>query len=178
MQNRPNPGEYDPFYTGYIELVPEGNIVQILSEQIRETIHMLNGLSEDQSQFSYESGKWTIKEVLGHMADTERIMAYRLLCIARGETISLPGFEENLYVQNAAFNEQSLQELLENLYVIRQSTTNLLKGLKEVAWVRKGNANHSEVTVRAIAYIIAGHEKHHRNILKDRYMDSKDYPLS
>jgi len=170
MKKRPETNEYNPYYLTYINLVGEGDIVDILSQQIKETVEQLKGLTEEQAHFRYAPDKWTIKEVIGHIADTERIMSYRLLSFARGEKATLPGFNEADYVHYAAFNHLTIEELLENLKAVRYSTIHLLNGLEEEAWLRRGNANGSDATVRAIAYIIAGHELHHRNIIQQRYL--------
>lgn len=175
VTKRPNLDEYNPSFSTYISLVPEEDIETILKEQIEETLQLLNGVSDEQAHFKYAPEKWSIKEVLGHLADAERIMAYRLLTIARGDSVSLPGFEENEYVQNAHFNRQSIKDLLGNLHSVRQSTIHLLKSLEEETWLRKGDANHSVVSVRALAYIIAGHEIHHRQILKERYIEAEAF---
>jgi uncharacterized damage-inducible protein DinB len=176
MEKRPEKDEYAHFYSTYVNLIPEGDIVQILKQQIEETSDLLNDISDQQASFRYAPGKWSLKEVIGHVADTERIMAWRLLCIARGETISLPGFDENSYVENASFNQQSMNELLESLGVVRLSTLHLLKGLHQEDWLRRGVANESDVSVRGLVSIIAGHELHHRTIIKERYLISNDYP--
>ncbi|WP_102272968.1 DinB family protein [Cytobacillus massiliigabonensis] len=170
MQSRPEANEYAPYYSGYVGLVPDGDIIHILMEQVEETIQLLQDISEKQSLFRYADGKWSVKEVIGHVADTERIMAYRLLCIARGETLSLPGFDENPYVINASFDRLPIKEHIENLRAVRQSTIQLLKGLDNQVWARIGSANDVDVSVRALAYIIAGHERHHRQLLKERYL--------
>jgi uncharacterized damage-inducible protein DinB len=174
---RPEKSEYNSYYVPYVNLVREGDIVAILSESADDTIKLLNAITENQGLYTYGPGKWSIKEVIGHITDTERIMNYRILCIARGEEASLPGFDENSYVQMANFNSQSVQELLENYSAVRHATIQLLKGLDNNAWVRKGTANHSEVTVRAIAYIIAGHELHHRQVIVERYINSDSFPM-
>jgi hypothetical protein len=176
MENRPGESEYASYYSNYVSLVPTGDIEYILSEQISESISLIKNLFESQGQFRYASGKWSIKEVIGHLCDTERIMAYRLLCIARGEVGLLPGFDENEYVVNASFEKQTIPELLDHFVNVRQSTLYLLKSLSEDAWLRRGMANGLEVSVRAIAYIIAGHERHHRQIIIDRYFNSEAYP--
>jgi uncharacterized damage-inducible protein DinB len=167
--------EYAPYYSTYVDLVPEGNMIDILTQQIDETSVILKDVTDQQAHFRYGVGKWSIKEVIGHIADTERIMGYRLLSIARGETAELPGYNDNEYVENAMFNERSLKDLLENLKVIRQSTIQLIKSLPKEAYLRKGKANGSEVTVRALIFIIAGHELHHRNLIKVRYMGSREF---
>ncbi|MFD3447415.1 DinB family protein [Microbacteriaceae bacterium 4G12] len=170
MQKRPEANEYNPYYFGYVNSVPDGDIVSILDEQMKETFNLLQNISDTQGLFRYAPDKWSIKEVIGHIADTERIMSYRLLSIARGETTSLPGYNDDAYVLKAKFDNQSMQGLLENLNIVRQSTLQLLKSLDSEAWVRQGAANNSEVTVRALAYIIAGHELHHRKIIQERYL--------
>lgn len=168
--------EYAPYYSTYIDLVPEGDMISILMQQMEETADILKNLTEEQADFSYGIGKWSIKEVVGHISDTERIMGYRLLSFARGETAELPGYDDNQYVRNAGFNAQSLQDLLENFQIIRKSTLQLIKTLPSEAYLRRGKANGSEVSVRALVYIIAGHELHHRNLIKVRYIGSMEFP--
>lgn len=177
MVSRPENNEYKPYFSTYVNLVPEGDLIQILDKQVDETISLLKDLTDDQSHYRYGPDKWTIKEMIGHVADTERIMGYRMLCIARGDTASLPGFDDKVYAINGDFNRLTMGELLENLAVVRKSTILLLKQFTPEAWLRKGNANNSEVTVRALAYIVAGHELHHRRIIKDRYFGSENYPV-
>jgi hypothetical protein len=174
--NRPEKDEFAAYYLPYVQSVPEGDIVSILSKQLDDTNELLTNVSEAQGLFRYAPEKWSIKEVVGHMTDTERIMAYRLLCIARGETVSLPGFDEMVYVAHASFNEQSWEQLLEQFAVLRQSTLVLMKSLPADAWLRRGLANNTEVTVRGVAYIIAGHALHHCKIIKDRYLSAEDFP--
>ncbi len=176
MINRPEKDEFAPYYLTYVNSVPEGDIISILSQQMEDTMLLLNDVSEEQGQFHYAPGKWSLKEVIGHITDTERIMAYRLLCIARGETLSLPGFDENKYVAHASFNQQPIEQLLANLSVVRQSTILLLKSLAAESYTRKGLANNVEMTVRALAYIIAGHALHHCQIINERYIHSNDFP--
>lgn len=173
MIKRPEITEYNEYYEKYISLVSEGDIYQILDEQMKETISLLEDLTEEEGLVRYAPEKWSLKEVLGHIADTERVMGYRLLSIGRGGTAPLPGQEVNVFVSNASFNNQSMRDLLENLTVVRQSTLLLLKSLDEEALLRRGITNHLEVTARAIVYIIAGHELHHRQIIKDRYFKTR-----
>jgi uncharacterized damage-inducible protein DinB len=156
-------------------MIPEGDIEQLLKQQVNDTLHLLNDLSEAEGEFRYAQGKWSIKEVIGHVVDTERIMAYRLLSIARGDAVQLPGYDENAYVAQANFNQEKMEDLLQNLFVVREGTLLLLKSLKEKDWLRWGTANELDVTVRAIACIIAGHELHHRKILKERYLGAKEF---
>lgn len=176
MINRPEKDEFATYYLPYVNLVPEGDLVEVLNQQLEDTKFLLKDVTEDQGEFRYAPGKWTIKEVVGHMTDTERIMQYRLLCIARGEKVSLPGFDETMYVENATFNDQSFEQLLNQFSVVRQSTLVLMQNLDADAWIRRGLANNTEVTVRGVAYIIAGHAIHHCRIIKDRYLQSKDFP--
>ncbi|MGG4488001.1 DinB family protein [Metabacillus idriensis] len=175
MNKRPEQNEYAAYYEGYIRMIPEGNLEQILKEQVKDTLYLLNHLSETEGEFRYADGKWSIKEVIGHIVDTERIMAYRLLSIARGDAAQLPGYDENAYVAQADFNGEKMEDLLQNLFVVREGTLLLLKSLKEKDWMRWGTANQLDVTVRAIACIIAGHELHHRKILKERYLGAKEF---
>ncbi|PRT17103.1 DinB family protein [Bacillus toyonensis] len=175
MQKRPGTNEYNPYYSMYIKLVPGGDIIHILEQQMKETNLLLKDISDSEGHFRYAPNKWSIKEVIGHIADTERIMAYRLLSIARGETAELPGYNDDMYVLRAAFDKQSMQDLLTNLTVVRQSTVHLLKSLDKDAWLQRGIANNSEVTVRALANIIAGHELHHRQIIKVRYFGANAF---
>ncbi|MGD6888082.1 DinB family protein [Bacillus mobilis] len=178
MQIRPKAREYNPYYATYINLVSDGHIIHILEQQIKKTNLLLKEISDSEGLFRYAPTKWSIKEVIGHIADTERIMAYRLLSIARGEKTELPGYNDEMYVLKAAFDKQSMQDLLENFIVVRQSTVHLLKSLDKDAWLQRGNANKSAVTVHALAYIIAGHELHHLQIIQERYFGSNAYPLS
>ncbi|MFY0759957.1 DinB family protein [Metabacillus dongyingensis] len=175
MNKRPEQNEYAKYYAGYISMIPEGDIEQLLKQQVKDTLHLLNDLSEAEGEFRYAQGKWSIKEVIGHVVDTERIMAYRLLSIARGDAVQLPGYDENAYVAQANFNQEKMEDLLQNLFVVREGTLLLLKSLKEKDWLRWGTANELDITVRAIAYIIAGHELHHRKILKERYLGAKEF---
>ena len=169
LSGRPAANEHDPYYFRYIDLVPEGDIVTTLETQIAETTALLAGLSEERAGSTYESGKWTIKEVLGHLSDTERILSYRALRISRNDQVPIEGFDQDPYVQNAPFAHCPLSAILEEFRAVRQATLFLFRHLDPPAWTRRGIANEKEITVRALAYIIAGHELHHRTILKQRY---------
>ncbi|MGR3764144.1 DinB family protein [Rossellomorea sp. NS-SX7] len=172
MLSKPKANEYAPYYMEYVNNVQEGDLLHILDVQLKETMHLLKDLSEEKAQFQYAPGKWTIKEVMGHITDTERIMCYRLLCIGRGEQEMLPGYHDDEYVRRGNFNRLSLSELLHHQSLVRQNTILLLSSMDEEALLRRGKANGSEMTARAIAYIIAGHEIHHRTLLMDRYLSS------
>ena len=176
MGKRPITGEFADYYTEYIAMVPDGDIISILEDQIHSTIALLEPVSEQQGEYRYASGKWSVKEVLGHMADTERVMAYRLLAIGRGDAVSLPSMDEDNYVREADFNRQTIIDLRENLLAVRNATVHLLKSLDRKAWGRTGTANDIAVSVNALAYIIAGHELHHRAILSGRYFSAETYP--
>lgn len=176
MKQKLNSTEYASYYSKYVDLVPEGDLTSILLQQMNETVDILKGLTEQQAHFSYGVGKWSIKEVIGHITDTERIMGYRLLSFARGEKAELPGYDDNEYVRNAYFNSLSLQDHLDNFKITRESTLQLIKSLPKEAYIRRGKANGSEVSVRAIVCIIAGHELHHRKLIEECYIGSKEFP--
>lgn len=170
MTIKPSVGEYPSYFKSYIDQVPEGNLLEILISQIEETTAFLSTLEESQWNYRYAPGKWTLKEMLGHISDTERIMSYRLLRISRGDQTPLSGYDEDEYVKGASFQNHSIVELLEEFKAVRHSTYTLIRGLNEDSWGRKGVANDREISVRAIAYIIAGHELHHVRIIKERYL--------
>ncbi|WP_044339316.1 DinB family protein [Rossellomorea aquimaris] len=172
MLRKPGTEEYPAYYKDYINNVPDGDLLQILDVQLKETTSLLKDLSDEQARFRYAPEKWTIKEVLGHITDTERIMCYRLLSIARGEQEMLPGYNDDEYVKRGRFNRFSLQELLHHQSLVRQNTILLLNSMDEEALLQRGKANGGEVTVRAIAYIIAGHEIHHRRLIRERYLNT------
>jgi len=166
---RPNKEDYAPYYERYISLVDGGDINKILIAQSKGTQEVLNSFSEAMGSFAYESGKWTVKEVIGHLVDTERVMAYRAMCIARGEKQPLPGFEQDEYVTLGNFNCRGLSDLIYEFRLLRESNMLLARGFDEEALQRRGIANENAVTVLALLYVIAGHEKHHINILMERY---------
>lgn len=166
---RPEPGEYAPYYDRYISLVKGTDILGTLDAQRREMVLLLSGCDEADGDFRYAPDKWNAKEVLGHVCDTERIFAYRALRIARGDRTPIEGFEQDDYVRNGPFAKGPLSEVIEDYIAVRRATLTLLRNLDEAAWTRRGVANRNEVSVRAIAYTIAGHELHHRRILEEKY---------
>ena len=166
---RPQPGEYAPYYESYISLVEGEDILTSLDRQRRETMLLLSGRDEEDGNYRYAPDKWTAKEVLGHVCDTERVFAYRALRISRGDATPLAGFEQDDYVRNGPFAQAALSDLVEDFIAVRRATLSLLRNLDQAAWLRRGIANNNEVTVRALAYIIAGHELHHRRILEEKY---------
>jgi hypothetical protein len=167
---RPKLGEYNPYYDRYISLILGNDVIGTLEKQLPKTVALLSGRSDDEGNFRYEPGKWSLKEVVGHLNDTERIMSYRALRIARGDKTPLPGFEQNDFVRDGPFAELSLNSLVEEFKTIRASTLYLLRTFRPQDWTRRGKASDHEITVRALAYIIAGHEVHHRNIVEERYL--------
>lgn len=165
----PEVNEYPTYYHNYITLVKEGNLVDRLASQITETDQLLGKLSDFDANYTYAPGKWTVKEVIGHVNDIERVMSYRLLRISRGDQTPIAGVNEDEYVKEAFYQSRTISDLLEEFKTIRQSTISLVKGTHETAWGRIGKANNESISVRAIGYIIAGHHLHHLTILKERY---------
>jgi hypothetical protein len=167
--DRPQAGEYAAYQEIYVSRVPGGPIVQTLRHQSEETLALLRRVPEEGAMFAYAPGKWTIKEVIGHLIDTERVMVYRALRFARNDATALPGFDENLYAAEGRFATRSVASLTGELAAVRTSTAAFFEGISPEAWLRSGNANDYRLTVRGLAYVIAGHELHHVAILKERY---------
>jgi uncharacterized damage-inducible protein DinB len=169
-ESRPGEGEFLAYYERYISLVPEGDVLSTLESQMKETQDLLHGLPASIATYRYAPGKWSVNELLGHLIDSERIFCARALRFARGDATPLPGFEQDDYVRNSKFDAYPLAELAAELDVVRRASVFLFKHLEEPAWMNRGTANNAEVSVRALAYIIAGHELHHRAILQARYL--------
>jgi uncharacterized damage-inducible protein DinB len=168
---RPDATEYPPYAEKYVNLVVGSDILPILAKQVEETTALLKPVDERRaSEFGYAPGKWTLKQVLGHIIDTERIFGYRTVCIARNDPNPLPGFEQDDYVAAGSFNERTLSSLLEEFRSVRQSTIALFQNLPQQAWSRHGNANKYSVTVRGLAFLTAGHALHHVKILREKYL--------
>jgi hypothetical protein len=170
---RPQAGEYAPYYDRYVSLVRGDDILNTLDQQRRDTMLLLSGRDEEDGDFRYAPDKWSAKEVLGHVCDTERVFAYRALRFARADATPVAGFEQDDYVRNGPFAQRPLADLVEDFIAVRRATLSLLRNLDEAAWARRGVANKNEVSVRALAYIIAGHELHHRRILEEKYFARK-----
>ncbi len=170
--SKPAPDEYAPYYGKYISLVPDGDILATLKKQLPATAALLSSRKEKDGDLRYAPGKWSVKESLGHLIDAERVFAYRALRIARNDQTPMEGFEQDDYVKFGPFSQNSLASLIDEFTSVRQATLSLFRGLDEAAWLRRGVANKSEVSVRAIAYIIAGHELHHRKIFQDKYFSA------
>lgn len=166
----PEATEYPEYFGRYITQVPQGKIMTTLEQGLDATLALLDGLSPAQADFRYAPGKWSLKEVLGHVVDTERILAYRALRFARNDKTPLPSFEQDDYMPYASFAARELSDLTREFGHVRQATLDLFRHLDAEAWERRGTASGGEFTVRAMAYIIAGHEIHHRTILKTRYL--------
>lgn len=167
---RPERGDYDPAAARYVALVPDiGDAVAQLTSQREAVRRRFSALSETAAGYRYAPDKWTVREVLGHICDAERIFSYRLLRIARADGTPLAGFDENSYVPAGGFESRALGELLEEWTVTRDATIALVRGLPPQAWVRRGVANDKSVTATALAYVLLGHVEHHLGVLRDRY---------
>jgi hypothetical protein len=171
MSNRPAPNEYSEEQRRYVDLVPEEDIVAAMEEQSKATASMLSRLSDAEAAFRYAPDKWSVKGIIGHVGDCERVFAYRALAISRGESTSLPGFDENEYAKAANFDERPLSELVDEYVAVRKATVALFRGLPAEAWDRRGVANKHPITVRGQAYVALGHERHHLNVLRDSYLN-------
>jgi uncharacterized damage-inducible protein DinB len=166
---RPQPDEYAPNYERYIAKLQDQDILAILDQQRRQMLLLLSSRSEADGDLCYAPGKWSVKQVVGHICDSERVFAYRALRFSRGDQTQLPGFDENAWAEHAPWAHRHMEDLIEDYIAVRRATVSLFRNLDEAAWNRRGNANGHEVTVRALAYIIAGHELHHRTMLEERY---------
>lgn len=167
---RPSPSEYDGRYARYMELVPESDLLAALARQREETAAFFTGIGEQSAEKRYAPEKWSIREVLGHIMDTDRIFGFRILSIGRGDTIALQRADENLFVKHAGFASLRLAEILEEYALVRRSNEALLRHLPDEAWDRAGTVNGLRITVRALAYLMAGHERHHIAVVKERYL--------
>ena len=167
---RPLEDEYVPYYANYISQVPDGDVIETLTKQIDEMQTLLRSIPEDRGGYRYAPDKWSIREVIGHLIDSERIFAYRALRFARGDVNALAGFDQDEYVRASGSDRRKLAELAVELEHVRRATIAMLRSFDDLASERRGKANDNEVSVRAIAYIIAGHERHHLRILKERYL--------
>ena len=167
---RPTSTEAAPYYFKYIDLITSDEIVPAIESQMDEIVQFLQGISEEQSLQAYEPGKWTIREVLNHVNDGERVFLYRAFWFARGYQDALPSFDQDQAVVTAQANNTSWADLVEEFRNVRLSTISFFKSLPEAAWSKTGVASDYPFTVRSLAYIIAGHVAHHRNVLTERYL--------
>lgn len=168
MINKPQPDEFPPFAAGYVSLVNTPDVISLLKQLKHSTYDMFSRMSEEKAMHTYAEGKWTLKEVLGHIIDTERTFSYRALVFSR-VSIELPGFDQDVYIANTNFNDQSIQELASEYKAVRESTIFLYKAFTAEQLTRKGIASGYPVSVRGLVYMTAGHELHHLKLIKERY---------
>ena len=167
---RPGSDEFLPYYAHYISLVGDGDIIALLESQIRETSALLKTIPDSRGTYRYAPGKWSVNEIIGHLIDAERIFSNRALRFARADTTPVPGFEQDDYVKSGNFDDYPLSELVAEFVNVRRDTCFLYRHMREDATERRGTANGAEVSVRALAYITAGHELHHRSVLREKYL--------
>jgi uncharacterized damage-inducible protein DinB len=167
---RPAADEHAPYYSRYISKVADGDIVATLERQIGDTLRLLRAIEESRGGHRYADGKWSIREVVGHMSDTERVFTYRAVRFARNDATPLPGYDENHFVANARFDARTVRDLADELEAVRGATIAFFSRLDDDEWQRRGTANDTSMSVRAVAWIVAGHELHHLGILTDRYL--------
>jgi hypothetical protein len=168
MIKKPNTGDYSPFAAGYVGLVGDNNVIEMLEQQLESSYQLFSGLTNEQGLYAYEPGKWTVKQALGHIIDTERTFAYRALVFSRNH-IELPGFDQDIYVNNTDFNSQDIKALAEEFKLLRQANLYMIKAFTEDQLARTGIASNHLFTVVAFVFMLAGHERHHLNIFKERY---------
>lgn len=168
--NRPKKNEYAEFYAGYVSLVEETDISAALLNQTNDLQQLFAEISEEKGDYRYAVGKWSVRELLGHVVDGERVFSYRALRISRGDETPLAGFEENFYVANSNFSNIKLADTLEEFSLLRQSNVLFFKNLTDEMWGKSGTASGATISVRALAYVMVGHLRHHVNILRERYL--------
>ena len=167
---RPGPGDCAPYYFVYIDKVPEGEVLVTLEAEAVATSSLLRGLSETEAAFSYAPGKWTIKDVLAHVIDTERVFVHRALSFARRDPTPLPDMDQDVWAASSGADQRTLAALLEELRFVRASTVALFRGFDADMWERSGVASGVEFRVRSFPWILAGHERHHRCMIEERYL--------
>lgn len=167
---KPQETEYAAYYGKYVSLVPDGDIVDTLTKQLGDTLSAWRAVPADKAEHRYAPGKWTTKEMMAHVIDTERIMAYRALRIARGDKTALPGFEQDDFITGGDWSTRTMADLADEFESVRRSNLYLFRNLTDAAWKQIGTASDNPVSARALAYIIAGHELYHQEILRDRYL--------
>lgn len=170
---RPRSGEYAPYYDRYISQVTEPNAIEALEHQLDEMLALFRSLDEGKGDLRYAPEKWSIRQVLGHIIDGERVFAYRALRFGRGDRTPLPGFDESVYAETAGAENRSLKDLVAEIEALRRANIAMFRGLPDAAWTRSGTANDVEMSVRALAFVIAGHGRHHTNLVKERYLNVK-----
>jgi DinB superfamily len=176
--SRPDPTEYAPYYGKYLTLVPDDDILAALEKELGATLTLLGSVPEEQACVHHPPYTWSIKEVVGHLIDSERVFGYRALRIARADATPLAGFDENAYARAAEFDLHPLTELTAEFEAVRRSHLWLFRHLTEAAWSRRGVANNNDVSVRALAYILVGHERHHTAIIRRRLSSASARPVA
>jgi uncharacterized damage-inducible protein DinB len=169
MIAKPQPEEYNPYYDTYIGKVPDGDVLELLDKLKDSSYQLFSNLNDEQANYAYADGKWTLKQALGHMIDTERTFAYRLLCFSR-DYVELPGFDQEVYTNNATFNDRTIQSLAAEFKATRESNIYLIQSLTDEQLDRYGVASGNRASVRALVYMLAGHELHHLEIIRERYL--------
>ncbi len=169
--NQPQPGTYHPVFKKYIDLISETDIIKVLTAQPSHDFVFLDTITEEQSAHRYAPEKWSLKQVAGHLIDVERVFAYRVLRISRQDKTPLPGFSENDFVANAAYDDRNYKDLLHELDAARKANIFLFKNLSTEQMNFTGIASNADITVNALLYILAGHIRHHINVIKERYLD-------
>lgn len=167
---KPIPGEYAPYYHTYVSKVVFDDLITALEQGGREFLEFVRNIPADKLDFRYAEGKWTVKEVIGHLIDAERVFAYRAMRFARNDKTALPGFEENNYVPESNANYRSIESLIEEVKFLRKATVAMFQSFNSEMMLRKGPANGKDISVRALGFIIAGHELHHMGVIMDRYL--------
>lgn len=168
--SKPEKNEYDPYYEAYVSLAGDGNIVDVLERQAADVERVFSAVPEEKGPYAYAEGKWSIKELLGHLIDGERIFMYRLFRISRADETPIEGFEQDGYIENARSNSRAFADMLSEFAALRRANVIAYRNFSDKDWGRTGTANQMEITPRALAYIMAGHIAHHLNILKERYL--------
>jgi hypothetical protein len=168
---RPVPSEYPEYFKTYLDQVKSDNVLKVLESQILDMQFILSDIPEEKENYTYEKGKWTLKEVIGHVIDTERIMAYRALSFARGNTNPQPGFDPDIFMKNVDFNKRTLYNIAHEFGVVRESNLILFKSFSEQDLDKIGKANDWNMSVRSLIWVIAGHAIHHLNFIKIKYLD-------
>lgn len=166
---RPGPDEFTPFYAGYVAKVPDGDVLRFLETQLRETRTLFSTIPEGRGDHRYQEGKWSIKEVIGHLCDAERIFTCRALRFARNDRTDLPGFDENAYVPAGQFGRRTMASMVDEFAQVRDATLALVRSFDAEAGARRGTANGKEISVRALVWVTAGHVAHHVGVLRERY---------
>lgn len=170
LTEKPHPDEYPGHYTHYVSLVPEGNILETFESQSALTHEFLSSIPEALGDHTYAFGKWSIKDLVGHLIDTERIFSSRAMRIARGDKQALPGFEQDDYVKNGYFFKRTLKDLVDERLMLRAANMKMFRSFDKITMMERGIANDNEITVRAIIYLLTGHEIHHMNFIKENYL--------